>query len=109
MKKIFTLLLTLLLCVSFVGCAEVVNTETEVVTATIADADRDPVRLIGRVTHPADYDILLKYEDIEEWVDVSSSTYSEYKELIGTTIEVNLITTYYDDGTQQQWLEFIEE
>lgn len=115
MKKILCILLLILLTLPLVGCAEIIDTKTEVVEATIIDVDYDPMwfqpvkvgKVNSMITHPADYDICLKYENIEQWIDVSSAKYDVYKELLNTTIEVNLITDYYDDNTIKQRLELI--
>lgn len=118
MKKLLSILLSTTLMFAMVGCAKLIKTETKAVEAIIADVDYDPLYLQPvynaatkttiTITHPADYDILLKYEGIENWIDVSSSEYDKYKELVGTTIEANLITEYYDDETIKQYLELIE-
>jgi hypothetical protein len=108
MKKALCMLFAIILTLNLVSCAKVVKTETNVVEATIIEADRDPARKVGAAIEPADYDILLKYEDVETWIDVSRSEYDKYEDLVGTTIEVNLVISYYDDGTINQYLE-IEE
>lgn len=112
MKKILAIILTCVVVLSLVGCAEVINTETETVKATIVEVDRDPMRvtMAGKimVTHPADYDILLKYEDIEAWVDVSRDEYDKYETLVGSTVDAKLTTVYYDDDTTKQYLELME-
>lgn len=107
-KSLLCVLLSIILCVGLAGCKKVVNTETEVVEAEIIDIDRDPMRPMGTAIIPADFDILLKYEGIELWVDISRDEYHKYEDSVGTTIEVNLITTYYDDGTQKYSFELIK-
>ena len=109
MKKALCMLFVVTLILTFVGCAKVVKTETKVVEATIVEVDRDPMMTNGKFVKPADYDILLKYEDIETWIDVSRSEYWKYKDLVGTTIEVNLVIIYYDDHTIKQSIRLIEE
>lgn len=109
MKKVLCMLFAIILTLTLVGCATVVNTETKVVEATIIDVDHDPMMPIGKVIKPADYDILLKYEDLEVWIDVSRSEYYMYEALVGTTIEVNFVVEYYDDNTSKQYLTLIEE
>ena len=117
MKKILCILLSVVLMFSLVGCAEIIDTKTEVVEATITDVDRDPMwiqpikagKVTTFITHPADYDICLKYNDIEEWLDVSSEEYDMYEDLVGTTIKVNLVTDYYDDNTTKRYLALTEE
>jgi hypothetical protein len=109
MKKVLCMLFTIILVFASVGCASVINTETKVVEATIVDVDRDPVRYVGNTPMPADYDILLRYEDVETWIDVSRSEYNKYKDLVGTTITVNLVITYYNDNTIKRHLVLMEE
>lgn len=117
MKKLLCVLIIVILMFAIVGCAKIIDTKTETVEATIIDVDYDPMWLqpirSGKVTtiitHPADYDICLKYKDIEEWIDVNSSEYDTYKNLVGTSIKVSLITNYYDDGTIKQHIELIGE
>lgn len=111
MKRFLAIILTFVVVMSLFGCACVVNTETEIVKATIVEVDKDPARvtMVGKVavSHPADYDILLKYEDFENWVDVTRDEYKKYEGLVGTTIEANLVTYYYDDDSVKQQLELI--
>lgn len=109
MKKLACALFAVVLTLTLVGCVTIVKSETKVVEATIIEADRDPMMTFGKTVKPADYDILLKYGDIETWIDVSRSEYNEYKDLVGATIEVNLIIDYYDDGTIKHRLTLIEE
>jgi uncharacterized lipoprotein YehR (DUF1307 family) len=108
MKKALCMLFAVILTLNLVGCAKVVKTETKVVEATIIEVDCDPAMKVGTAFEPADYDILLKYEDVETWIDVSRSEYDKYEDLVGTTIKVNLVIIYYDDGIIKQYLE-IEE
>lgn len=109
MRKVLCMLFAIILTLTLVGCAEVIKTETKVVEATIVEVDRDPMICTGKVVIPADYDILIKYEDIETWIDVSRSEYDKYKDLVGTTIEVNFVIDYYDDNTIKHHLKLIEE
>lgn len=113
MKKYLAIILCCLMMLVMVGCAQIINTETEIVKATIVEVDRDPARpsMVGKVTvvHPADYDILLKYGDIEEWIDVTEEEYYKYETLVGTTIDAMLVTDYYDDDTVKQRLELVKE
>lgn len=109
MKKVLCMLIAMMLISALVGCAEIVKTETKAVEATIIEVDHDPVRILGKVTLPADYDILIKYEDVETWIDIPRNEYDKYKDLVGTTIEANFIVEYYDDDTVKQYLALIEE
>ena len=108
MRKVLCMLFAIILTLTFVGCAKIIKTETKVVEATIVEVDRDPMMMVGKVIKPSDYDILLKYEDVETWIDISRSEYEKYKDLVGTTIEVNFVVDYYDDNTIKQYLELME-
>lgn len=108
MKKVLCMLFIVIFIFTLGGCAKIINTEIEVVEATIIDVDRDPMMKIGSTFRPADYDILIKYNDVETWIDVSRREYNEYKKIIGTTIEVNLVTNYYEDNTIKQYLKLIQ-
>lgn len=109
MRKVLCMLLVVILTLSMAACARLVKTETKVVEATIIEVDRDPMRMVGKVIHPADYDIRIQYEDIKTWIDVSRSEYEKYKDLVGTTMKVDFVVDYYDDGTIKRYLRFIEE
>lgn len=79
------------------------------VEAIITEVDKDPIRLIGKIVKPADYDIYFEYQGIKgEW-DVSRSIYNEYKDKVGQPIKCYLITRTYDDGSTKVTLEMIEE
>ena len=108
-RKALCMLFAVILTLTLVGCAKVVKTETKVVEATIVEVDRDPMRMIGKVMHPADYDILIKYGDVETWIDVSKSEYNKYKDLVETTIQVKLVVDYYDDNTIKRCLKLLED
>lgn len=108
MKKVLYILFAIIMIPALGGCAKIVNTETKVVEAAIIEVDRDPMIIAGKTCIPPDYDILLKYGDIETWVDVSRSEYYKYESLVGTNIEVNFIVEYYDDDSIKQYLALIE-
>jgi hypothetical protein len=108
-KKLACILISILIIFSLVGCASVVSTKTEMVEVVIVDIDKDPMICTGKVVIPADYDILLKHSDLEVWVDISRSEYDIYKDLVGTTMTAELITTEYDDGTIKRQLELLED
>lgn len=79
------------------------------VEAIITEVDKDSARLIGKVYRPADYDIYFEYQGIKGEKDISSFTYSKYKDKIGQTIKCYLITRTYDDGSTKVILEMTEE
>jgi hypothetical protein len=105
MKKILCVLVCVIFMCVMVGCAKLVDTKTETVKATIVDIDRDPMMLIGKIVHPADYDICLEYNNGEYWIDITSGEYYQYENLVGAAIDVDLVTHYYDDDTTRQYLE----
>ena len=108
MRKALCVIFVVILTLAMFGCAKIIDTETKVVEATIIEVDRDPMMLVGKVIHPADYDIRLQYEDITAWIDVSRSEYEKYKDLVSATIEVNFVVDYYDDGTVKRYLRLID-
>ena len=108
MKKIICFCL-LVACVLLVGCAQLVSEEAIQVEAIITDVDKDPMRMVGKVIMPADFDIYFEYNGLKGSWDVNRKTYDLYKDKIGDTIKCNLITRTYDDGTIKKRLESIEE
>lgn len=113
MKRFLAIILAGVIMLALVGCAAVINTETEIVQATIVDVDKDPTRTVfaGKtpVVYPADYDICLQYESVETWIDVTRDEYEKYEDLVGTTVEALLVTDYYDDNTVKKRLELVED
>lgn len=108
MKKIICFCL-LGVCVLLAGCAELISKETTQVEAIITEVDRDPMRIIGKVIMPADFDIYFEYDGIKGSWDINRKTYELYKDKIGDAIACNLITLTYDDGTIKRRLVSIEE
>ena len=115
MKKIKLVPVIFLIMLVFTSCAKVVKTENEVVKATIIDTyhrnqiiqpivvvvNKMPITQIRTI--PEVNRITVKYGNIEE--DFSGKTlYNQYKDSIGTEIDVILETTYFDDGTTKQKL-----
>lgn len=108
MRNVLCMTVAIILILSMTACAKLVKTETEVVEATIIEVDRDPMLVAGKAIVPPDYDIRLQYGDITDWIDVTRSEYEKYKDLVGTTIEVNFVVDYYDDGTIKRYLRLID-
>lgn len=79
------------------------------VEAIITEVDKDPIRLIGKIVKPADYDIYFEYQGIKGEEDISVSEYNKYKDKVGQVIKCYLITRTYDDGSTKVTLEMIEE
>lgn len=116
MKKIISIALIALTLFCFTGCAELINTETQEVDATITDVYFKSawVQLIptGKtmvtVTHPAQYKVTFEYEGVTLTVN-NKKIYDFCKENIDCTVKCNLIIEYYDDGTVRKTLELKEE
>lgn len=108
MKKIIYLCL-LAVCCLLVGCAKLVSEEAIQVEAIITEVDKDPMRLVGKIIMPADFDIYFEYNGIKGSWDVNRKTYDLYKDKVGDTIKCDLITLVYDDGTIKKRLVPIKE
>lgn len=112
-KFIILLLLVLILTTCLPGCAKVVRTETKVVEATVVDTHHKSAwtqlvwngKFYTHIYHSAQYKVTLQYEDYEITVD-DDNLYHKYKDNIGSTVECNLVTTYYDNGTSKTKLEW---
>lgn len=110
--KICLLLLVVALLVSGCTFAKETHRETEIVNAVVTGVDYDPPRMqpmmVGKVMTirriPADYDIFVEYEGITKTLD-SKELYELYENNIGGTIEMELITIFYDNGETRQRLE----
>lgn len=105
-NRIFTLLLSVVLIFSLVGCAKLVSTEYENVEVTIVDEYHramwlQPViagKVTTYITHPAVWEIIVEYNDVEYTID-DEDTYNKYKDKIGQTTIGELEIKTYDDGT----------
>lgn len=110
--KICLLLLIVALLIS--GCAITKETkrEVELVDAVVTGVDYDPPYstyvLVGKVMvpqhHPADYDVFVEYEGLTLTID-DEDLYKIYENRIGDTIQVKLVTIYYENGDLRQKLE----
>lgn len=115
MRLRFAALLILLIAVavSLIGCAKVIDTQTETVEATIVETRLTPgyytTMIVGKTQilqwHPPIYRTTLKYNDITENI-YESELYSIAHGFNGDTIQCSLITETYDDGTVNQYLEW---
>lgn len=105
-NRIFTLLLSVVLIFSLVGCAKLVSTEYENVEVTIVDEYHRGTWLqpmiVGKVTtfitHPAVWEIIVEYNGVEYTID-DEDTYNKYEDKIGQTTIGELEIKTYDDGT----------
>lgn len=115
MKKITILALLVAMLLCFVGCAKLINTETQEVDATVTDVYHRGawVQMISNgktmipISHPAQYKVTFEYKNITLTVD-DKTLYDYYKSKIGTTTKCDLIKEYYDDGTVKQTLKLKE-
>jgi hypothetical protein len=108
MKKILILALLVVMLLCFASCAKLTSEEVIEVEAIITEVDRDPMRLVGKVVYPADYDIYFEYDGIKGSWDVNKNTYNLYKDKVGETIKCNLFIHTYDDGTIRKVLKIKE-
>lgn len=116
MRLRFTALLILIaVVISLTGCAKVIDTQTEVVEATIVDTYYKGAwvqmiisgKTIIPISHPAEYWVNLQYGEITTSFN-SYDLYSICHGKDGDTIQCSLITETYDDGTVKQFLEWSE-
>ena len=113
MRKAIGLILLIAVAVSLIGCAKVIDTQTETVEAIIVETRFYPGYYTyiksGQTTimqwHPPRYYTTLKYNDITEDI-YGSELYSICHGKNGDTIQCSLITEIYDDGTVKQFLEW---
>lgn len=108
-KKFLALLCFIMLTISLVGCAEVVNSERQEVDVVIVDSYHrgawlQPMyngKFTTYITHPAVYQITVTYNDIEYTIS-SQALYNTYKNRIGQTVTGILEIKQYDNGRVTQ-------
>lgn len=106
-------LILIAVAVSLTGCAKLIDTQEEVVEATIVDtrfyAGYYTYIKSGNTTitqwHPARYYTTLEYNGISTDI-FGSDLYSICNGKDGATIQCILITESYDDGSVEQFLEW---
>ena len=108
MKRIIVLLvITIFLLTS---CAELVEMERTVVTATVVDKTYTRRRVVttgkSTIIRRARYITNIEYDDISMSVN-NKEVYDNYE--VGDDIEVYLVVKEYDDGEIQKTLKLIEE
>lgn len=116
MKKLASISLIVIMLLCLVGCAELINTETQEVDATVTDvyykgAWAQPMwtgKTMMLIPHPAQYKVTFEYENVTLTVD-DADIYDYYKDNIGATVKCDLVTEYYDDGTVRQTLKLKEK
>jgi hypothetical protein len=111
MKKIITVLILVLLLSS---CSKVAYTESQDVEAEVINKIYSPPfftavksgNVVVPISNPADYELCVKYKDIEVWRD-SIELYCKYN--VGDTIVMELISKYSEDNKMiKQELKFKE-
>ena len=99
MKKIILLCLIIFI-ISLTGCAKVIKTEEQDVKVKVINVNHTPHRfyMVGKVpiTHPAKYEVTVKYEDKTYTFD-NDYLYEKYKDKVGENIDAILTTYIYDD------------
>lgn len=110
--KICLLLLVVALLVS--GCAITRETkrEVELVDAVVTGVNYTPARtrivIVGKTTIPqrisAKYQVMVEYEGLTLSIN-DEDLYKIYENRIGDTIQVKLVTIYYENGDLRQRLE----
>lgn len=109
MRRISALILSLAAAVLLTGCAELIDTQTETVDAVIVETRFYPgyPYKVGNVQcfQPPRYYTIVRYNDIIEDF-YGHEIYSIAHGKNGDTIQCNLITETYDDGTVKQYLEW---
>ena len=111
--RLIALLILIAVVVSLTGCAKLIDTQEEVVEATIVNtrsyAGYYSYIKSGNSTimqwHPARYYTILEYNGISTDI-FGSDLYSICHGKNGTTIQCILITESYDDGSVKQFLEW---
>lgn len=111
--RCIALLILIAVVVSLTGCAKLIDTQEEVVEATIVNT-RSYAGYYSYIKsdnstimqwHPARYYTTLEYNGISTDI-FGSDLYSICHGKNGTTIQCILITESYDDGSVKQFLEW---
>lgn len=113
--KICLLLLVVALLMSGCSITKETHRETVMVDAVVVSCDYDPPwyqpvwtgKTASMIYHPADYDVTVEYDGMVATFD-SETLYNAYKNRVGTTIKVNLVTIYYENGETRCRLERID-
>lgn len=116
MKRLFAIILAILLVLTFAGCAEIKEQNSTSVSAVLVDTHYksmwiQPVisgKIITNIIHPADYDLIFEYEGQRYNLDVDSDIYNTYENAVGQEFDMELVTTVYDNNTTETALRFPE-
>ena len=106
MKQILIAVLLLVVVISMMGCAKLVETKCETVDVTIVDQHytagwTQPImagKVISMIYHPATYGITVEYNGVEYYIG-GFETYNTYKDRIGETVQGTLEIRTFDDGS----------
>ena len=80
---IIALLLVIVISFGFaIFSPKQISEEKIEVGAIITEVDKDPMRWIGKIIKPADYDIYFEYQGIKGEKDISVSEYNKYKDKV---------------------------
>ncbi len=113
-RKFITFILVIIMSIfCLTGCAKVIQTETKIVNATVVETYHKAAwtqyvwtgKVLIPIYHKAKYEVTLQYKDYKIIVD-NQDLYNQCKDSIGTLVECNLVTTYYDDGTSETKLKW---
>lgn len=111
--RFVALLILIAVVVSLTGCAKLIDTQEELIEATIVDTYYKGawIQMIpsGKtmipISHPAKHEVILRYNEIQTTIN-NYDLYSICHGKNGTTIQCTLITKSYDDGSMKQFLEW---
>jgi hypothetical protein len=106
MRKIVAILMCVIICMSLIGCAELIDTRHEIVDVTIVDEYHRGAyttfmytgKVMMPISHAPTYRIVVEYDGIK-YSFSGRETYNEYHDKIGSTVSATLRTRIYDDGT----------
>lgn len=116
MKRLFAIMLAILLVFTFVGCAEIKKQDSMLVHAILVDTHYkrawiQPIisgNSVMMINHPADYDLIFEYEGQRYNLDVDKDIYNTYENAVGQEFDMELVTTVYDNDTTETTLQFPE-
>lgn len=105
-RIVVAFVLCLLISISLIGCAKLVNTANETVDVTIVDEYyRDEYityaytgKVLIPINHSATYEITVEYNGIRYTID-DEDTYKKYRTMVGNVVNAVLEIRTYDDGT----------
>lgn len=116
MKRLFAIMLAIILVLTFAGCAEVKEQDSILVSAILVDTHYkgmwiQPIisgKSVMMINHPADYDLIFEYEGQRYNLDVDRDIYNTYENAVGQKFNMELVTIVYDNDTTETTLRFPE-